>query len=131
METGISLKWRRIPNRYRLLGTHCETCGSDYFPPRVVCPKCGRKTKMVPKQFSGYGKIYSYTIIRTPPASQKENAPYALAIIQLDEGPKLTAQILPGKEPKIGARVKLAFRRISEDGTQGLIHYGYKFQIIE
>jgi uncharacterized OB-fold protein len=130
---GIALKWRRIPNRYRLVGSHCENCGADFFPPRKICPNCGRKTKMVEKTFSGYGRIYSYTIVRTPTEEHKENAPYVLAIVQLDEGPKLTAQIIKSnnKEIKIGSRVKLAFRRITEDGKEGLIHYGYKFQVIE
>jgi uncharacterized OB-fold protein len=55
-----------------------------------------------------------------------------LAIIQLDEGPRMTSQIVcsPG-EAKIGMRVKSVFRRIATDGESGIIHYGTKFVPME
>ena len=55
-------------------------------------------------------------------------APYVLAIIQLDEGPRLTAQVdCKPEEIYIGMRVKAAFRKILEEGEDGIIHYGTKF----
>jgi len=51
-----------------------------------------------------------------------------LAIIQLDEGPRMTTQIVcRPDEVKIGMRVKSVFRRIAADGESGIIHYGTKF----
>ncbi|MDO5846055.1 MAG: zinc ribbon domain-containing protein, partial [Methanocorpusculum sp.] len=40
--------WRKIPQRYNLVGMKCETCGSVFFPPRAFCPHCRRDGKMVP-----------------------------------------------------------------------------------
>ncbi|MBN3036896.1 MAG: transcriptional regulator, partial [Candidatus Diapherotrites archaeon] len=34
------MNWRRASERYRLEGTKCENCGSYFFPPRPMCPKC-------------------------------------------------------------------------------------------
>ena len=126
---NVSAHWRRYSQRYGLVGSKCETCDTYYFPPREICPKCRRKGKMVEHVFSGKGKIESYTVVYSPPEELEGQAPYALAIIKLDEGPMLTAQIVdvPFEEIHIGMPVKVLFRRISEDGDSGLIHYGYKF----
>ena len=53
--------------------------------------------------------------------------------IKLDEGPKITAQIVDCEldDVKIGMRVQSTFRKIQEDGYMGAIHYGYKFKPIE
>ena len=133
MVEGIPSIWRKIPNRYRLEGNVCETCGTAYFPPRVVCPKCRRKGKLVKKRFSGNGKIYSFTKVYTPPTGLELDAPYHLAIIELSEGPKILGQIVESddKKVKIGAQVKMVFRKMKEDGNAGLIHYGYKFKVID
>ena len=42
---------------------------------------------------SGYGEVYSYTVVTDAPEGFDEFAPYVLAIVKLDEGPMLTAQL--------------------------------------
>ena len=39
-----------------MVGNECENCRTGYFPPRIVCRKCGRKTKMVDRKFNGKGE---------------------------------------------------------------------------
>lgn len=133
MKESIALTWRRIPERYRLLGVKCKTCGTAYFPRRKICPKCRRKGEIEEVQFSGLGKIHSFTQVYVPPEGFEEQAPYVLAIIELDEGAKLTAQIVDVKEEdvKIGDRVTACFRAIQRDDPEGLIHYGFKFRLVK
>ncbi|MBI4399409.1 Zn-ribbon domain-containing OB-fold protein [Candidatus Micrarchaeota archaeon] len=130
MGVGLSLSWRRIPERYTLLGTKCDNCKINYFPTRKICPKCRRKGSVKDVRFSGKGKIYSYTLVTSPPTGFELEAPYILAIVELVEGPKLTTQIVDTKleEVKIGMPVEMAFRKIQEEGEEGLIHYGFKFK---
>ena len=124
--------WRKIPHRYNLLGTHCETCGRYFFPPRTFCPDCRRDGRIVEHLFKGTGKIVTYTIIRTASDQFERATPYVLAIVQLDEGPRLTAQIAAKpEEVRIGMPVKRVFRRIAADGDSGIIHYGTKFVPME
>jgi uncharacterized OB-fold protein len=56
-----------------------------------------------------------------------------MAIVELEEGPKLTAQIVEAKKEdlEIGQKVEMVLRRVREGGEQGIIHYGYKFKPIE
>lgn len=78
---------------------------------------------------SGQGSVYSYTMVTTPAQEFEPFAPYALAMIQLDEGPLITAQLtdLDG-EPSIGMRVEMVVRKLRTDGPQGIIVYGPKFR---
>ena len=128
---NLAITWRRIPERYRLSGSACETCRTSYFPTRKLCPKCRRKGKIIPKQFAGKGKIYSFTELSSGPAGFELEVPYLLAIIELDEGPKLTAQVVAvtDKDVHVGDCVEMVFRKIQEDSAEGLIHYGYKFRL--
>ncbi len=123
--------WRRQNERYNLIGKRCIKCNSLYFPPREICLKC-KTSKLENYKFKGTGEIITNTTIRVPPNGFELQSPYVVAIIQLDEGPRLTTQIVDcsPEEVKIGQKVKLCFRKISEDGKAGAIYYGYKFKLV-
>jgi uncharacterized OB-fold protein len=96
-----------------------------------MCPKCRRKGKLEDIKFSGKGKIHSYSIIHTPTDEFKVIAPYAVAIIELEEGAKITSQIVDcnNDDIEIDHEVELVFRKIKEEGDDGVITYGYKFKL--
>lgn len=78
---------------------------------------------------SGLGEIVSHTTVYDPPEGHEANAPYVLALIKLDEGPVVTAQLTDlDSEPAIGDRVEMVTRRLTTEGTRGMIVYGYKFR---
>ena len=64
------------------------------------------------------------------PASHEEQAPYTVALVKLEEGPLVTAQLtdVDRKDVKIGMPVEMATRVLQSNGDQGLIVYGYKFR---
>ncbi len=120
--------WREIPQRYRLEAGKCAKCGFVCFPPRLICPQCGGR-EFAKTKLSESGKILTYTIIRVAPHQYVDQTPYAVGIAEMDDGVKLTAQIVdcPFEDLKIGIRVKIEFRKIYEEGEAGVIYYGYKF----
>lgn len=124
--------WREIDSRYNLVGTRCGNCGDIDFPPRSVCPKCGRKSlgKMERLQLSGRGTVVSYTVVHDAPSGFEAIRPYSLAIIELEEGARLTSQVIDcdPAEIGIGMPVEAVFRKLGEEGESGIIHYGYKFR---
>ena len=97
-----------------------------------MCPKCRRKGKLEEVRYSGKGKIFSFTEISSPPVAFQDQAPYVLAIIELNEGARITGQIVDvsAKDVKIGASVDQVFRVIQRDDPEGLIHYGFKFKLV-
>jgi len=122
--------WRLRQQRYGLVGEVCPHCEAKLFPPRDVCPHCGGEAKNT-YNFSGRGTIYSYTMMYDAPAGFEEQAPYAVALVKLEEGPMVTAQLTDLGEQKveIGMPVEMVTRRIRQDGDErGMLVYGYKFR---
>lgn len=129
----IPRHWRLRKQRYALAGEVCPHCEAKIFPPRDVCLECGKEAKTA-FNFSGRGKVYSYTTIYEPPAGYEEQAPYTVAIVELDEGPMVTAQLTDLEEHKveIGMPVEMVTRKLRQDGDErGIIVYGYKFRPVE
>jgi uncharacterized OB-fold protein len=124
---SVARYWREIPQRYRYEAQKCKGCGYIAFPPRLVCPECGSR------DFDKYvlqntGKIVSFTVIEVGPSEFSDQVPYVVAIIELDDGARITTQIAdcdPAKL-KIGDKIKIEFRKIQSDGKAGIIMYGYK-----
>ncbi len=126
----IPRHWRLRKQRYGLVGEVCPHCDAKLFPPRDVCPECGQEAKTL-YNFSGRGEVYSFTTVYEPPAGFEENAPYTVALVKLEEGPLITAQLtdLGGRKVEIGTPVEMVTRRLRQDGDErGLIVYGYKFR---
>ncbi len=120
--------WREIPQRYRLEANACAKCDLTFFPPRLICPEC-QNQELEATKLTETGKVMTYTIIHVPPSQFKDQAPYAVGIVELDDGVKLTGQIVdcPFEEIKVGQRVKLEFRKMFSVGHSGILCYGYKF----
>ena len=121
--------WRIQKQRYSLVGEVCESCGNKIFPPRDICPECEAPAK-TPFQFSGRGEVYSYSSVYHPPEGFDEFAPYTVALVKLEEGPMVAAQLTDVEREKveIGMPVEMVTRRLREDGSKGMIVYGYKFR---
>jgi uncharacterized protein len=119
--------WREYPKRYRYEAGVCKKCGKWFFPSRLVCDACGG-TEFETRAMKRTGKILTYTVIRVAPKPFADQAPYAVAVVEMDDGPRLTTQVVDCKEGQlaVGQKVKLEFRKITSDGAAGMINYGYK-----
>ncbi|KWV48515.1 DNA-binding protein [Bradyrhizobium macuxiense] len=69
----------------------CDTCRKAYFPPRPFCPACGSRSVSIFKA-SGRGSLYSYVICHKE--APGFTPPYAIAVVQLEEGPRMMANIV-------------------------------------
>jgi len=119
--------WRGMPQRYRLEASKCKKCGKVNFPPRLVCPEChGREFE--PTHIGNTGKVETFTVIRVAPSGFTDQAPYAIAIVNVGDGVRILCQVadVEPEELKIGMSVKLEFRKVQSEGESGVISYGYK-----
>jgi uncharacterized protein len=126
----IARHWRLKEQRYNLVGTACPKCKQKYFPPREICPNCGSEMS-TGYAFSGQGKVYSHTTIYEAPSGFDDTAPYTVALVRLEEGPLVTAQLtdMGDTQPEIGMPVEMVTRRLRSDGDErGMLIYGYKFR---
>jgi len=115
---------REIPQRYRLEGAKTNS-GEVFFPPRVMYPG---GVAAEPYKLSDTGTVLTFTVIHTGPKEHADLSPYAIGIIELDGGGRLTAQIVDCDPALVsaGMRVRVEFRRIRTEGDEGLLCYGYK-----
>jgi uncharacterized OB-fold protein len=119
--------WREIPQRYRLEAEKCTKCGKIFYPPRLICDACQHR-EFEPVTLPKTGKIDTFTVIRVPPSQFQDLAPYAVGVVELDNGVKIMSQIVDCEfdEIEIGKPVRLEFRRIQSDGESGILSYGHK-----
>ncbi len=125
----VSRHWRLNQQRYGLVGETCDNCGVKLFPPRDVCLECEAPAQEL-YTFTGLGEVYSFTTIYDPPAGFEHNAPYTVALVKLEEGPLVTAQLTDVDKDsiQIGMPVEMVTRKLRTDGPEGMIVYGYKFR---
>ena len=82
----------------KVMAVRCKKCGNLMVPPRGMCNKCGSfDLEWTP--LSGKGKIVSFTVIGVGPTMMLNEGfdrdhPYCAGVVQLDEGPRMSAQIL-------------------------------------
>lgn len=71
----------------------CGDCTKHVFYPRVRCPNCG-SAKLAWVATSGRGRLYSYVINHMPPPGWEGDVPYVVAVVQLDEGPRMLSNLV-------------------------------------
>ena len=94
----------------RLVLPRCTTCQTVIWYPRAFCPECHTEgVEWI--EASGQGSVYSFSITRKGDGAWREVAPYVLAYVELDEGPRLLTNVV-GCAPDdvaIGQRVSVTF----------------------
>ncbi len=96
----------------------CRACRKAYFYPRAVCPHCN-STDVEWFTASGRGRLYSYVINHRPPPNFRDYAPYVIAVVELEEGPRMMTNIV-GVEPlpenlPIDLPVEVTFEPLNDD----------------
>lgn len=103
----------------RLVIQHCRSCGHYQFYPRAFCTHClSEDIEWAPA--CGQGHIYTFTICRIAPSPAFQAAlPYAVAVVELQEGVRLLTNIVDSDISRIsvGAAVTVCFERIDDDCT--------------
>jgi len=99
-----------------LKGSKCKKCGYTTFPPRADCPQCmSGEFEFV--DFSGRGKVHTYTRIAAAPSGFEDMVPYTIGVVDLEETGRLLAWFGPTikeEEIKIGMPVQVVPRVFEE-----------------
>jgi len=102
-----------------LLLQRCKETGEAYFPPRPFCPKTGSRDVEVFKA-SGRGTLHSY-VINHRPRPDMGTEPYAIAVVKLEEGPKMMTNIVNSPQTPealvLDMPVEVVFEKMSDTIT--------------
>ena len=110
--------WEGI-RQHRLLLPSCEDCAHRWFPPSLLCPNCN-SDRTVWAEVSGRGKIFSYVVFhRVYHRGFATEVPYVVALIELDEGPRLLSNIVGTPPDAIACEisVRIVFEDVADDVT--------------
>jgi uncharacterized OB-fold protein len=94
ISNGDSQAYWAAARERQLVIRKCKACGQLHFMPRHLCPACwSDDLEWVPAR--GTGRVHSFTVIRRASAPAfASRVPYVVALIELDEGPRMMANIL-------------------------------------
>lgn len=95
----------------RLMLPRCNSCGQYWFPPSQRCRHC-LAADFAWKAAAGTGRIYSFVVYhRVYHPAFEDDVPYVVAIVELDEGPRLLTNIVgtPPEDVRCDARVRVMF----------------------
>ena len=98
----------------------CGDCGRAYFYPRPVCPACGSRNV---EWFTASGRatLYSYVINHRPAPGFDEDAPYAIAVVELAEGPRMMSNIIDCPQTPealaLDMKLEVAFEKLDDKIT--------------
>lgn len=98
----------------RLTGIRCGRCGELAIPPKEFCPACQERA-WEPVPLDGHGTIASFTVIRVAPRAWAADAPYAVAVVRLNEGVSLLGRIVDIPLEKLAVGLPVRFRPLVRD----------------
>ncbi|ABL78168.1 Zn-ribbon domain-containing OB-fold protein [Thermofilum pendens] len=126
---SVPRAWRERKIKYQLIGGKCKDCGKSFYPYRQVCPACGSENVEEVK-LPERGVVEVFTVVRSPPSDFAWQAPYVVALVRLEDGTLVPAQITDVDPDEVheGMEVEAVFRKYREQGQQGIIEYGIKFR---
>lgn len=105
--------------QHRLVLQRSKKTGKFIYYPRLVSPY-GPRDELVWTECTGRASVYSFTVARRPTAPQwAEEGPYVIAIVELEEGVRLTANIIncPPDSVRIGMQLRAVFVAVTDDTT--------------
>lgn len=94
--------------RGEVLLQHCPSCARHQFPAREICVRCGaRALEWV--NSDGLGSLHAFTVMhRAPEESFADLVPYAVGLVELDEGLRIMARAaVPPDQISIGMRSRI------------------------
>jgi len=97
-------------NQGKFLGGKCRKCGKVHLPPRPLCDSCFSK-EFEWTEIPTKGKLLTYTVIHIAPTQFQSMAPYAMGIVQLEDGLRIPGMIrgVPLEQIRIGMDLAIDF----------------------
>ena len=104
-------------NQQRLGVQHCTACNTLQCPPRPLCIDCGSE-KLEWKDTNGRGHIAGYLVVEDGRiARMQPDQPYNIAVVTLDEDPRINFYCnlpgIPAKQVPVGAAVEVTFHEVA------------------
>lgn len=109
IDTDSAAWWAAVQD-HRLTVNSCRSCGQASLYARAFCPHCwSEEVELVPA--TGRARLYTWTVVHQNVAPFNERTPYVLAMVDLEEGPRLMTVVerCPFEDLRAGMELRVAF----------------------
>ena len=114
----LSARWYEATQRHELPLQRCTKCGAYMAP---IKPRCVVCFAPAPEwvEACGQGTLYTFTVVHQPYPGFADRIPYNIAVVELDEGVRVTADVVdcPNDALQIGMALEVVFDDISDQVT--------------
>jgi uncharacterized OB-fold protein len=103
----------------KLLLQHCLDCQSVHYYQQGICRQCGSQ-RLEHRAASGRGTVHSYSVVhRAPGPAFKDDTPYAVLLVKLEEGPHMISSLVDGDPEKVDfdMPLQLVCEKLSDEVT--------------
>ena len=117
-DADTALFWQGL-RQGKLLLQHCADCEHVQYYQQAICRACGSEN-LAHRAASGRGKVHSFSVVhRAPGPAFKADVPYAVLLVELDEGPRMISTYTggPPDEVTFDMDVVLVCEEVSERVT--------------
>ncbi len=134
MEYKLTFKdYNEALKKNKLLGLKCKECGAITVPPKIVCRKCTSPNLNI-VELNGKAKIQTFTTVYVTSEGRKDEIPYIIVLVELDEGPWIMGNLIDidpneatmeliGKRVKMGHKVFPGDKYSAGDGARPLFSF--------
>ena len=115
----VSRPYWEAARRHELVLQRCQECGHYRYPPGEICPRC-LSDKLVWDRVSGRGTVYTWIVFhQVYQRAFANDVPYAVVVVELEEGARLTTNLVDGKleDIEIGMPVEVVFDDVTGEIT--------------
>lgn len=95
----------------------CDSCNQPFFYPRFHCPQC-LSAEVSWFKASGRATLWTYMINHRPIPGFEEDTPYAIAVVKLEEGPKMMTNIVGIENTPANLVLDMPLEVVFEDATE-------------
>ena len=116
---GASAEYWKAAGDDRLVLPYCSACAAFQWPVRAACPRCG--APLAWRDASGRGTLVTWSIVnRAVNPELKDDAPYVVAFVELDEGVRVFTNIVDAKPETLraGLRVHAKFESALDEAIR-------------
>lgn len=106
----------------RLVLWQCEACRALHFPRRAVCATCGCD-RLIQRLGGEAGRLFTFTIVRAAPPGYGGPVPYAIGVVELDDGLRVEANLHAPEFASLGVGQRVRAEAVPLDGETGIVSY--------
>jgi uncharacterized OB-fold protein len=118
VQDSLSANFWKACRNHKLSLQQCSACATAQFPPGPVCKKC-RSTDLQWIESTGRGTVYSWIVVRHPVPKEiyGPEVPYVVALVDLEEGPRMPTNIVGCAPEDVTAhmKVQVVFRDLTDE----------------